>query len=107
MTNLERHYAINETLTKKVAEFIEKGYIINYKTMNGLQNCEMARVDLIKGYKFVRIFVTQTFIRDKNRYFVKVGEADINSIDTVCDLSTVWTHEMRIIEEIEIKGGKN
>lgn len=53
---MKRNYV--DLLSARAADLISKGWVINLPTTNGIASNELGRVDLIKGNKLIRLYLT-------------------------------------------------
>lgn len=100
-----KHTDIEAIMSAKVAEYIEKGYILSTTTMSGHQG-EVAKVDVKKGNEIIRILLTsETAWSDEGtiqQTKLTVGRAQKrirkhSPFDTMA--TTIWNNELDIIEE--------
>jgi len=101
-----KHTDIEAIMSKKVAEYISKGYILSTTTMSGHQG-EVAKVDVKKGNEIIRILLTsETAWSDEGtiqQTKLTVGRAQkqvrsSRPFDTMA--TTIWNNELDIIEEM-------
>lgn len=96
---------INTLLSKKVADYIGDGYIINTQSMGGSQG-EVGKVDLVKGHHLVRIWLNQETAytwHDKDKFSVdmivlRVREWKYPAEYSINYNQTVWMRELEHIE---------
>lgn len=100
-----KHTDIEAIMSAKVAEYIEKGYILSTTTMSGHQG-EVAKVDVKKGNEIIRILLTSESSWDDEGIIQKttlvVGRAQdkvrsSRPFDTMA--TTIWNNRLDIIEE--------
>lgn len=90
-------HEIDSLFTKKVAEYIAAGYVINSNTMSGSQG-EIGKIDLHKGNTYIRIMLDTTYSwKDGDKINLIVGHIT----DKVCPVGycTVWNQNLEILEE--------
>ena len=98
--------AMNYALTTKMSEYIEDGYYVNVRTLQGLQN-EVARVDLLKEvnfhmYKFLRLWIERMPF---DKYALKIGEKSMTEEDVYAmwtDNPVIWNCDLEVIDTILI-----
>lgn len=100
-----KHTDIEAIMSAKVAEYIEKGYILSTTTMSGHQG-EVAKVDVKKGNEIIRILLTvESAWSDEGtiqQTKLTVGRAQdkvhsSHPFDTMA--TTIWNDRLDIIEE--------
>lgn len=89
---------IEAIYTKKVAEYIAKGYIINTCTMPGHQG-EIAKVDFRKGKEVIRVLFTEDSWNTFDTFVILVGRSTETCTNHRYD--TIWNNRLEIIERIE------
>lgn len=101
-----KHTEIEAIMSKKVAEYMTKGYILSTTTMSGHQG-EIAKVDLKKGNEIIRILLTgESAWTDEGtiqKTTLTVGRAcdqvrRSRPFDTMA--TTIWNNRLDIIEEM-------
>lgn len=90
---------LNAIFTKKIAEYITAGYIINVDTMGGSQG-EIGKVDLRKGNEIVRALMVSEMNFDTcmDDVVIRVGRTttENSSIRT----GIIWNQDLELIEEL-------
>ena len=98
---------INKEYSKRVAEWIGKGYWVNAGTMSGTQG-EIAHIDLTNGRELIRVLLEDgTEYDDENWYDFDVVRVIVGRVTDervrigVADRlgNTVWNSELETIEE--------
>lgn len=90
-------HEIDSLFTKKVAEYIAAGYVINSNTMSGGQG-EIGKIDLHNGNTYIRIMLDTTYSckeRDKINLIVGRITEKVPSVG----YCTVWNQNLEILEE--------
>lgn len=98
-------YDINVLFSKKVADYIGDGYIINTQSMGGSQG-EVGKVDLVKGHQLIRIWLDQETAynwHDREKFsgdmmVLRVSEWKHPAEDNINHDYTVWMSELEHIE---------
>ena len=89
-------HEIDSLFTKKVADYIAAGYVINSNTMSGSQG-EIGKIDLRKGDTYIRIMLDTTYSwKHGDKINLIVGRIT----DKVYPVGhcTVWNQNLEIIE---------
>ena len=90
---------ICELFTKKVVEYINKGYVITPDSFSGSDGT--SRVDLVNGDSFIRIFIDDTLDeRCNNITTFQVCEKILDKRETrgIYDTDIIWTSNIKVIE---------
>lgn len=96
---------INILFSKKVADYIGDGYIINTQSMGGSQG-EVGKVDLVKGHHLIRIWLNKETAynwHDREKFsgdmvVLRVSEWKHPAEDNIKQGYTVWMSELEHIE---------
>lgn len=89
-------HEIDSLFTKKVAEYIAAGYVINSNTMSGSQG-EIGKIDLHNANTYIRIMLDTTYSwKDGDKINLIVGRIT----DKVYPVGhcTVWNQNLEILE---------
>lgn len=104
--NTMKFAEIDREFTKRVAEWLAKGYVFNGATMNGSQG-EIAKVDLTSGKEIIRVMI-DTFYgdRDEDSLFYKgveiiVGRPAENVTPHSERHDTIWNSRLEVLEEVK------
>jgi len=95
---------IDREFTKRVAEWLAKGYIINSTTMGGSQG-EVAKVDLTDGKEIIRILIDGFYGDEDSDYIfhkgveIIVGRVTENVTPHSERHDTVWNNHLEVLEE--------
>lgn len=102
-----KRYEIDNELTKIVASYLVKGYIINTNSMNGHQG-EEGKVDLVKGEELIRVWLEREckFRGDSYPFFgyimkLRVGRWDYPAIESIKYGRTAWMDDFYILQETD------
>ena len=88
--------------TEIVADYLTKGYMINVKTMRGMQSNEVAKVDVTDGKEYIRVLLENFNEYNSDR---KLGEIFISYNITRIKVGriknseawTIWNNELDVI----------
>lgn len=89
-------HEIDSLFTKKVADYIAAGYVINSNTMSGSQG-EIGKIDLRNGETYIRIMLDTTYSwKDGDKINLIVGRIT----DKVYPVGhcTVWNQNLEVLE---------
>lgn len=93
---------INAAFTRKVNEYLTKGYVLNTNTMNGSQG-EIAKVDLTDGTEIVRVLLDSltdydTWDGGLEILVGRVTDTKIRPHEAGSVSSTIWNNRLEILE---------
>ena len=98
---------ICELFTKKVTEYIGKGYVISPESFSGSDGT--SRVDLVNGNSFIRIYMTEEiehtnasdYFSGKDILVIRVCEKKLNAREEkyIYIQNIVWTKDLEVLEE--------
>lgn len=94
---------ICELFTKKVAEYMNDGYIITPDSFSGSDGT--SRVDLVKDNSFIRIYIDEIYERDIDILTFVVCEKKLtpNASKMIYSRDIVWTSDMTVVEETKFR----
>jgi len=91
--------SICELFTKKVAEFMDNGYIITPDSFAGSDGT--SRVDLAKDDSFIRIYMDEMYNRGVDILVLVVCEKKMSTREekSIYSKDLIWTNDMEVVEE--------